>query len=107
MKYAQRWIETIDLRSSLGKEVRARLTEIQSDLGGAEHLSHAQRSLVHRAIWLELVLEQEEQRIAKGEGCDIGPHVQLVGALVGIYKTLGLKRQARDVTLKDVLKGKP
>ena len=53
---------------------------------------------------MELLLENEEARIAEGQGIDIAPHVALVSSLLGIYKALGLKRQAREARLSDYLK---
>lgn len=101
--YRKDFAEIMDGRTRLGREVQARIGALESDLGGHEALSHAQRSLIHRAVWLELSLEHEEARIAKGEGVDIAPHVALVGSLLGIYKALGLKRAARKVTLDDYI----
>jgi hypothetical protein len=98
------FLERVDGRSLLGREVRMRIEGIEADLGGPDALSHAQRSLVRRAVWLELCAEQDETRIAEGGGIDIGPHTQLVNTLVGLYKTLGLKRQAREARLSDYLK---
>ncbi len=93
----------MDGRTRLGREVRDRLQALVIDLGGDDGLSHAQRSLCRRAVWLELCIEHEETRIAEGGGIDIQPHTQLTGALLAIYKALGLKRQCRDVRLHDVL----
>jgi len=94
----------LDGRCRLAREVRTRVQALFADLGGeGAALSHAQRSLIRRAVWLEMVLEGDELRIGEGEGVDIAPHVALVGSLVSIYKTLGLKRVAREARLKDYL----
>ena len=85
-----------------------RLQALVSDLGGEGALSHQQRSLCKRAVWLELMVENEESRIAAGGGVDGALHTQLVGSLLAIFRALGLQRQCRDVRLHDVLaKGKP
>ena len=76
-----------------GSRARGRLPALVADLGGEGALSHQQRSLRKRAIWIELMVEDEEARIAAGGGVDIAPHTQLVGGLLAIYKALGLKRQ--------------
>lgn len=55
-------------------------------------MSHQQRSVCKRAIWIELMVEHEEARIAEGGGIDGALHTQLTGALLAIYKALGLKR---------------
>lgn len=103
VKYGQDFASVIDGRCRLGREVRDRVTALMQDLGGIDTLSHAQRSLCRRAIWLELVVQQDEARIDEGGGIDIGPHTQLVGSLLAIYRALGLRRQAHNVTLRDVL----
>ena len=55
-------------RTRLGREVRNRLLALVADLGGEDPLSHAQRSLCRRAVWLELCIEHEETRIAEQQG---------------------------------------
>jgi hypothetical protein len=103
VKFGADFVAQMDGRSALGKEVRSRIEAIEADLGGPDTLSHAQRSLVAHTVWIDLVLENEECRIASGQGIDIGPHTQLVNTLVGLYKTLGLKRQTRQVGLADYI----
>lgn len=99
--------DRLDGRTKLGRQIRDHFNALATDLGGVDHLSHQQRSLCRRAIWLELLLEHEESRIAEGRGVDITPHTALVGSLLAIYRALGLKRQAREIRLNDYLKGKP
>lgn len=103
VRYRQDFAAVMDGRTRLAREVRDRFNALTQDLGGIDALSHVQQSLCQRAVWLELCIEHEETRIAEGGGIDIAPHTQLVGGLLAIYKALGLKRQARNVTLHDVL----
>ncbi|MGH8538376.1 MAG: hypothetical protein ACREXM_18500 [Gammaproteobacteria bacterium] len=103
--YTPDYTDKLDGRTRLGRQIRDHFNALATDLGGVDHLSHQQRSLCRRAIWLELLLEHEEARIGEGRGVDIAPHTQLVGSLLAIYKALGLKRQAREVKLSDYLKG--
>jgi hypothetical protein len=93
VRYGQDFAAVMDGRTRLGREVRDRVQALVIDLGGADTLSHAQRSLCRRAIWLELMVEHEETRIADGQGVDVGPHVQLVNSLLQVYRALGLKRR--------------
>jgi hypothetical protein len=107
-QYGPNFVAMLDGRCRLAREVRDRLQGLVADLGGESGLSHAQRSLCKRAIWLEIVIEGEESRIGSGGGVDIAPHTQLVGSLLAIFKALGLKRQAREAKLSDYLKrGEP
>ncbi|MCA1775209.1 MAG: hypothetical protein LC676_06260 [Loktanella sp.] len=70
------------------------------DLGGVDRLSYAERSLVERALWLEHWLAVQEEALASGqyETFDAGKWTQACNALMGILKTLGIERRAKDVT---------
>lgn len=106
VKFGVDFARTVDGRSLLDRAVRCRLQNLIDDLGGT--LSHQQRSLCTRAIWLELVLQGEEMKIAEGAGTDTQLHTSLVGSLVSIYRLLGIKRVAREARLSDYLKrGEP
>jgi hypothetical protein len=102
VRYDPSYVEVLDGRSRVGREVRDNFNQLIQDLGGS--LSHQQTSLAKRAVWLEFVISREELRIARGEGVDIQPHVALVGSLLGLYRTLGIKRVAREARLSDYLK---
>ena len=104
VRYGQDFAAVMDGRTRLGREVRDRLKALVIDLGGDDTLSHAQRSLCRRAVWLELCIEHEETRIAEGGGIDIAPYVALVGSLVNLYRVLGVRRVAREARLHDVLR---
>jgi hypothetical protein len=78
---------------------------IETDMGGREALSHARRSLVRRVVWLEAIIEHSEQKLAAGEGIDLGGHTQAINSLLGLYRLLGLERRARPVErLRDVMR---
>lgn len=98
----------LDLRSAPAKAIRARVSAITGDLGGADSLSHAQRSLVTRAANLETIITNREARLLSGELKDdddfLKGYLQSVALLCQLYRTLGVKRQARDLPgLRDVL----
>ena len=96
-KFAQGWLSELDGRTGIAQVMRQRYDDFTADLGGAEHLSYAQRSLVERALWLEYWLAQQEQGLATGAEFDVGKWVQAANSLQGILSKLGLDRQARDV----------
>ena len=96
-KFAQGWLSELDGRTGIAQVMRERYAAFTADLGGAEHLSYAQRSLVERALWLEYWLAQQEQGLATGAEFDVGKWVQAANSLQGILSKLGLDRQARDV----------
>jgi hypothetical protein len=96
----------VDRRTTVGSALFARLQEIETDLGG--DLSYAKRSLVRRAIWLELVCESSEQLIANREPVDLGSYVQTCNALQGLLRTLGLERHQRPVkSLREIMGSSP
>jgi hypothetical protein len=69
-----------------------------ADLGGAEALSSAERSLIKRASTLEIELEQVEGRLSMGKAQDLAVYATAASHLRRIFETLGLDRKARDVT---------
>jgi hypothetical protein len=77
--------------------MRERFRAFTDDLGGADTLSYAKRSLVERALWLEFWLAQQEQALAGGSDFDVGKWTQAANALQGILSKLGLDRQAKDL----------
>lgn len=90
------WLEALDSRTALARDMRGRFAEVCTDLGGAESLSYLQRSLIERALWLEYWIAQQERHLAEGGGrFDSGPWIQAANALMGLYSRLGLRRAAR------------
>jgi hypothetical protein len=77
-----------------------------SDMGGRDMLSQAQLSLIKRASAIELELEQMEGRLSKGAQVDLDTFTRAASHLRRLLETLGLRRQARDVTpsLTDILR---
>jgi len=103
--YAPGWLTELDGRTAVAQDMTHRYEVLTSDLGGADRLSYAQRSLCERALWLEYWLRQQEQSLATGADFDPGKWVQAANSLQGILSKLGLERRAHDVTdLADYLK---
>jgi hypothetical protein len=69
-----------------------------SDLGGRAHLSEAQISLIKRASAIECELEQMEGRLSMSLPIDLDAYTRAVGHLRRTLETLGIKREARDIT---------
>lgn len=106
-KYAPGYLAELDGRYAVAQVMRERYRAFTDDLGGADRLSYAKRSLVERALWLEYWLAQQEQSLAKGKDFDVGKWTQAANSLQGILTKLGLDRQAKDVpNLQDYLKAK-
>lgn len=96
-KFSSGWLDELDGRTGIAQTMRDRFKTFTDDLGGANRLSYAQRSLVERALWLEYWLATQEQTLAKGDEFDVGKWVQAANSLQGILTKLGLQRVAKDV----------
>lgn len=103
-RYNPHFAELLDRRTAIAKAIYGRIEAIETDLGGTDTLSHGRRSLVRRIVWLEAVLEHNEQRLATGAAIDLASHTQAIGTLLGLYRLIGLARHQRPVeTLHDVM----
>lgn len=91
------WLDSLDGRYGLARELRQRFAEVCSDLGDETALSYMQRSLVERALWLEYWLTQQERELMQGAQFDVSRWIQACNSLQGIYSRLGLERRAKDV----------
>lgn len=96
-QYSSDWLEKLDGRTTLARTVRSRYDALAADLGGHDALSYQRRSLCKRAVWMEAVIEQQEAALSRGEDVDLGRLTQSINSLMGVLKTLGLDRVARDV----------
>ena len=108
-KFEAGYLSRLDKRTTVANELRERYEELTNDLGGAEHLSYQQRSLVERALWLEHWLHLQERELCAGrtDGFEAGRWVQSLNALVGLFRAVGLERQSRNVTdLQTYIAGK-
>jgi hypothetical protein len=103
-RFTPDFVERLDRRTAIAKAVVSRIQEIEQDAGGRESLSYARRSLIRRCVWLEATIENAEQRLAAGEGIDLGSHTQSINALLGLFRTLGLERRSKPVrSLRDIM----
>lgn len=91
----------LDGRCRWVKVGRARELERSTDLGGADQLSAAARSLIRRLINVELWIEATEARILGGPAADDDELVMLWLAAVKVHMQLsarlGLQRRAKPV----------
>ena len=100
-KFDPNFMDRLSKRYSLARIVAARREALEAHCGG--DLSYVQASLVKRTVWLELLTESFEQKVAAGEEVDVGALTQLNNTLKGLYKDLGLKPTARPVgTLEEL-----
>jgi len=88
-----------DGRSTTARRFRDLFENVCNDLGGAAHLSEAQRQLVSRAAMLNSECERLEALSARGEpGFDIDAYGMLCDQLGRVFGRIGLNRVPRDAT---------
>ncbi len=109
-KYTKNFIERIDGRFQLARELRATSDNILSDMGGSEQLSTVQLTLVEKFCWLSQLMRQTERQIAASQdpaqcAASSGAYVQMLNSLIGLSKTIGLQRKARKADLRSYLEG--
>ncbi len=106
-KFSQDWLTSLDGRTTIAQVMSERWQAFTDDLGGADRLSYAHRSLCSRALWLEYWLTSQEQQLAEGKEFDVARWTQAANALQGILAKLGLERQAKTtVDLQSYLQAK-
>jgi len=94
-RYEPGFLEKLDRRTEIFKVLRRSFTQIASDLGGEEELSHIQHALVERFVFLEATLTKIEHDMATNpDGSEqFSRWVQAVNSLTGLAKTLGIQRR--------------
>lgn len=102
--YSADWLERADKRTKVWRAATEREAALISDAGGDGNLSHARRSLIRRAVFLELLAETQELKFTSGEPLDIGAYTQAFNSMLGAYRILGLERKAKPTeSLHDLM----
>jgi hypothetical protein len=86
--------------------VQGLVAGMESDYGGRDVLSHAQRSLIRRAAHLEVIAASVESKMLGGSSVDADSYQWVVQCLVAVYGKLGLERQPAKPaqTLRDLMR---
>ena len=90
-------LDQLDGRTRAVAKTRQLLNELQSDMGGAEYISAAQRQLAQRASVLGALIENIEANWAEGKPIEVLHYLRAVGVQRRVLQTLGLERRARSV----------
>lgn len=108
-EYKAGFLKTLDGRTEVYQRLNTAFTEVMSDMGGVESLSHVQVCLAERFVFLEYVLHGIEHKIATRQKPStklLGKWVQGLNSLQGLAKIIGLKRHSRKVmNLKNYIDG--
>lgn len=81
--------------------IRERRAALEEHLGGRQSLSYVQQALIKRVLWLEILVEHYEQKVASGGEVDIGAITQLNNTLKGHYKDLGFASRSKVANPED------
>jgi hypothetical protein len=91
-------LNQLDGRTLPAKNARALIAEFESDLGGADRLSAAEREIIKRAALASAMIEHMETAWLAGQPLDVTAYTALVNVQRRLLATVGLERRARDVT---------
>lgn len=97
------FLARLDNRLEVAQVLHAAFEEVTDDMGGMVNLSHAQKILAERFVFLEHFLRQLEVKIMmdpKEHKQEIGRWIQAINSLSGLAKTIGIERKIRKV--KDI-----
>jgi hypothetical protein len=90
--------DQLDGRTMAAKNARALIDNIESDLGGADRLTAAEREIVQRAALASALCQHMETLWLMGKGIDVASYATLVNTQRRLLATMGLARRPRDVT---------
>jgi len=94
---------TLDRRTNAARTFDRLVADIESDLGGRDHLSAIEHSLIEAYAGAALVLDNLNARLLCGEPIDIGQYTQTISSMVRVAARLGIRRRPCDVTVLDPL----
>ncbi|HLH98760.1 MAG TPA: hypothetical protein VKW08_26925 [Xanthobacteraceae bacterium] len=89
-----------DMRAPWSRRLRDILDLHLADIGGVDHASEAERSILRRAATLTVELERLEARFAEGPSSnkDLETYQRTSNTLRRLLESVGLKRRPRDIT---------
>lgn len=97
------WMDA-DGRMSAIREMRRRILRLQEE---SQADSYAREVLCERAVFVACQLETQEMNAVHGQQFDAGKYTQMVNALVGLLRSVGLERSAKKVaSLHDYVESK-
>jgi hypothetical protein len=91
-------LDRLDGRTMAARRAHELISSIEADLGGAAQLSEGSRQLVQRAAVLGTYIESCEAQWLGGEDVALGDYLAAINSQRRVLATIGLERQARNVT---------
>jgi len=93
-----RTLDELDQRTAAYRRAQQLVSGLESDLGGPEQLSTAQREIAKHAALLGAQLEDLECRWISGEPISLGDYSTLVNTQRRSLVTVGLERVPKDIS---------
>ncbi|MFK4507072.1 hypothetical protein LPJ38_26860 [Bradyrhizobium daqingense] len=90
----------LDGRTLAARNARALIADLESDLGGSDHLSAGQRTLVMRAAVTGAMVEHLEASWLSGGDYDVLAYTALTKLQLRLLTALGLERRARPLDMQ-------
>jgi len=101
-QYDPGFLDGLDQRTRLHRELTARIEQVIADSGGAESLSYVKQSLIRHFIFLDATLDSMAVQMATHGTVELlGKYSVAFNTLIGVAKTFGIDRVAREVSLDD------
>ena len=88
----------LDGRSAEARRYRDLAMSYSDDLGGADKLTEAQRTLIMQAATLQVQAERVQASVLRGEDVNSEQLTRLSNSTIRILSQLGIKRQKPDAT---------
>ena len=102
-RFRPSFLSDLDGRYPVVRGLKYRFACYTSDLGGTATLSAMEQTIVKRIVHLEHLVEQKESALIAGTVTDITEYLASVNCLSGLLNRIGLKRRAKQLSLKDYL----
>jgi hypothetical protein len=91
-------LEGLDRRTAAYRETKQLIEEISGDLGGADHLSAAERQMVQHGAVLGAYATDLEAQYLKGRRIDLTALCTILNTQRRCFDAIGYQRRQRDVT---------
>jgi hypothetical protein len=91
-------LDALDSRTHAAAKAKALVSALESDLGGPDNVTVAERQIVQHAGVLGAVIEHQEALWLAGDEVDETALLAAVNCQRRLLETVGLRRRARDVT---------
>jgi len=102
-RFVPRFWDECDGRIAVVKEIRRRVDLLKTDTASD---SYQKDILCERAVFVCCQLETQERAAIETGKFDAGRYTQMVNALVGLLRSLGLERRAKKLDVREYVRQK-